>query len=88
MVAERRDLVAHTLQRVTEPATINNKATSDGVASGFVADKFNVHINRVWVNFERQLKQQFLSRPMGSNDYYRFANIAQRQEIHLRIYNK
>ena len=43
MVAERRDLIAHALQRVTEPATINDKATSNGVASGFVADKFYVH---------------------------------------------
>ena len=43
MVAERRNLVAHTLQRVAVPATINNKATSDGIASGFVADKFDVH---------------------------------------------
>ena len=43
VVAERRDLIAHTLQRVAVPATINNKATSNGVASGFVADKFYVH---------------------------------------------
>ena len=43
MVAERRNLIAHALQRVAVPATINDKATSDGVASGFVADKFDVH---------------------------------------------
>ena len=55
MVAERRDLVADALQRVAEPATINNKATSNGIASGFVADKFDVHINRVGVNLEDKL---------------------------------
>ena len=43
VVAERRDLVAHALQRITVPATVDNKATSDGIASGFVADKFYVH---------------------------------------------
>ena len=47
MVAERRDLVAHALERIAEPATVDNKATSDGIASGFVANKFNVHKNNL-----------------------------------------
>ena len=50
MVAERWDLVAHALQRIAVPATVDNKATSEGIASGFVTNKFNVHINRVGVN--------------------------------------
>ena len=61
MVAERRDLVAHALEGVAEPATVDNKATSEGVASGFVADKFNVHITGFWLNkIEEKFKEYAL----------------------------
>ena len=47
MVAERRDLIADTLQCVAEPATVDDKTPCDGIASGFVADKFDVHKNNL-----------------------------------------
>ena len=48
-------MVAHALEGIAEPATVDNKATSEGIASGFVANKFYVHINRVGVNLEDNL---------------------------------
>ena len=43
MVAEGGDLVANTLKGVAVPTSVDNKATSDGIALGLVADKFDVH---------------------------------------------
>ena len=44
MVAEGGNLVANTLKGVAVPTSVDNKATSDGVALGLVADEFDVHI--------------------------------------------
>ena len=43
VVAERGDLIADTLKGVAKPSTIDNKATSDGVALGLIAIKMDIH---------------------------------------------
>ena len=43
VVAKSGDLVADTFERVAEPATVDDKATSNGGALGFVADKLYIH---------------------------------------------
>ena len=69
-IAKGKNLVALALESVAEPATINNKATSNGVASGFVADKFYVHINRVRVNLEDNLNNNSASPTLLSGKEY------------------
>ena len=46
-IKECEDLVSFALESVTEPTTVDNKATCNGVALGLVADKFDVQIFRV-----------------------------------------
>ena len=42
-IKECEDLVSFALESVTEPTTVDNKATCNGVALGLVADEFDVH---------------------------------------------
>jgi hypothetical protein len=43
MVTQRRNLIADAFEGVAEPATVDDKATSDGGALGLVADKLYIH---------------------------------------------
>ena len=43
VVAKSGDLIADALEGVAEPATVDDKATSDGGALGLVADKLYIH---------------------------------------------
>ena len=43
MVAERGYLIADTLQRIAEPTTIDDEATSDGGGLGFISNQSYIH---------------------------------------------
>ena len=53
MVAESGNLIAHAFEGIAEPSAIDDKATSDGVGFGLVADKLDIHT--LWVFSERAL---------------------------------
>ena len=43
MIAQRRDLIAEAFEGVAEPATVDDKATSDGGALGLITKQLYVH---------------------------------------------